>query len=83
MPGSRTLLTGLGSVFNEMVVDGRGNAYVNGEIIALVIPDGQARPVAGDIAGRNQARAGRDIRPAAQGTSAIFSSASACWRSPS
>jgi sugar lactone lactonase YvrE len=48
-------LSGLGSVFNEIVVDGRGNAYVNGGpdpavggqgagsgIIALVRPDGPA-----------------------------------------
>jgi len=49
--------------FNEIVVDGRGNAYVNGGnsdlmageeftpgIIALVTPDGSARQVADDIA---------------------------------
>jgi sugar lactone lactonase YvrE len=42
-------LTGLDSVFNEIVVDGRGNAYVNGGIVALVAPDGTARQVAGDI----------------------------------
>ncbi len=34
--------------WNEIVVDGRGNAYVNnGEAIALVTPDGTARQVAG------------------------------------
>ncbi len=56
-------LSHLGRVFNEIVVDGRGNAYVNGGrfdlmageaytpgIIALVTPDGAAREVAGDIA---------------------------------
>lgn len=42
-------LTGLDSVFNEIVVDGRGNAYVNGGIIALVRPDGSARQVAGGL----------------------------------
>ncbi|MGA3155162.1 MAG: SMP-30/gluconolactonase/LRE family protein [Streptosporangiaceae bacterium] len=42
-------LTGLGSVFNEIVVDGRGNAYVNGEIVVLVSPDGRARQVADGI----------------------------------
>ena len=42
-------LTGLDSLFNEIVVDGRGNAYVNGGIVALVAPDGSARPVAGDL----------------------------------
>jgi sugar lactone lactonase YvrE len=48
--------------FNELVVDGRGNVYVNGGtdfhpgegeapgIIALVTPDGAVRQVAGDIA---------------------------------
>jgi sugar lactone lactonase YvrE len=48
---------------NELVVDGRGNAYVNGPgfdlaggeefapgVIVLVTPDGAARQVAGDIA---------------------------------
>lgn len=43
-------LSDLGGMFNEIVVDGRGNAYVNGEIVALVTPDGSARQVAGDIA---------------------------------
>jgi sugar lactone lactonase YvrE len=46
-------LTGLGSAFNEIVVDGRGNAYVNGEIVVLVTPDGRARQVADDIAWGN------------------------------
>src|SRR5207244_1572795 len=48
---------------NELVVDGRGNAYVNGGgfdlmagekfapgVIALAAPDGSARKVAGDLA---------------------------------
>jgi sugar lactone lactonase YvrE len=42
--------------FNEIVVDGRGNAYVNGgggfdgpSIVALVTPDGEARRVAGGL----------------------------------
>lgn len=39
-------------VWNEIVVDGRGNAYINGGpgIIALVTPDGLARQVADGIA---------------------------------
>ena len=38
--------------WNEIVVDGRGNAYINGGpgIIALVAPDGSARQVADRIA---------------------------------
>jgi sugar lactone lactonase YvrE len=37
--------------FNEIVVDGRGNIYVNGgDIIALVRPDGAVRKVADSIA---------------------------------
>jgi len=56
-------LSGVGvNDFNEIVVDGRGNIYVNGGcdfepgegnapgIIALVTPDGSARRVAGEIA---------------------------------
>ncbi len=43
-------LTGLGSVFNEIVVDGRGSTYVNGENIVLVTPDGSARQVADGLA---------------------------------
>lgn len=51
-----------GSAWNDIVVDGRGNAYVNdigfdfpdGEFapgtVALVTPDGSARRVAGDVA---------------------------------
>lgn len=33
-------------LWNEIVIDGRGNAYVNGGCLALVTPDGQARRVA-------------------------------------
>ena len=36
--------------WNEIVVDGRGNAYVNGEVLALVTPDGTVRRVATDFA---------------------------------
>ncbi len=36
-------LSGLADAFNEIVVDSRGNAYVNGDIVALVRPDGLAR----------------------------------------
>ena len=56
-------LSGVADFWNEIVVDGRGNIYVNsirfgflaGEpptsgIIALVTPDGAARQVAGDLA---------------------------------
>ncbi|MGH2514477.1 MAG: SMP-30/gluconolactonase/LRE family protein [Ktedonobacterales bacterium] len=56
-------LTGLSAGWNEIVVDGRGNAYVNGGgfdllagevfapgIVALVAPDGSARQVADGIA---------------------------------
>jgi sugar lactone lactonase YvrE len=55
-------LRGLSDGFNEIVVDGRGNVYVNspcfrlGEeefrpgILALVTPDGSARQVADDVA---------------------------------
>lgn len=55
-------LSHIGDHFNEIVVDGRGNVYVNGGIefhpetgvapgyIALVAPDGSARRVAEDIA---------------------------------
>ena len=42
-------LTGLDSLFNEIVVDGRGNAYVNGGIIVLVTAGGTARQVAGGL----------------------------------
>jgi sugar lactone lactonase YvrE len=55
-------LSGIGGSWNEIVVDGRGNIYVNGMeigggsqgfgpgVIALVTPDGSARQVAGEIA---------------------------------
>jgi sugar lactone lactonase YvrE len=49
-------LSGLARVWNEIVVDGRGNIYVNGGgfdapgIIAVVIPDGSVRQVADGIA---------------------------------
>jgi sugar lactone lactonase YvrE len=54
-------LSALATVWNEIVVDGRGRCYVNGAsldpargefppgIIALVAPDGTARPVADSI----------------------------------
>jgi sugar lactone lactonase YvrE len=55
-------LSGLARTWNEIVVDGRGNTYVNGSdyefrpgapfvpgVIALVRPDGAVRPVADDI----------------------------------
>jgi sugar lactone lactonase YvrE len=43
-------LSDLADTFNEIVVDSRGNAYVNGSIVALVRPDGSASQVAEDIA---------------------------------
>ncbi|HEX6676914.1 MAG TPA: SMP-30/gluconolactonase/LRE family protein [Actinomycetes bacterium] len=43
-------LGGLDSMFNELVVDGRGNAYVNGGVVVLVTPDGAARQVADGLA---------------------------------
>lgn len=54
-------LSGFGRGFNEIVVDGRGNAYVNGfhllsgeefatSVVVLVTPDGSVRQVADDIA---------------------------------
>jgi sugar lactone lactonase YvrE len=52
-------LSGIAEGFNELVVDGRGNAYVNGGsfdfenptpgLVAVVTPDGSAREVADDI----------------------------------
>ena len=42
-------LSGIDRVFNEIVVDARGNAYVNGGVVAVVAPNGSARQVAGDI----------------------------------
>jgi|SRR5579875_1205157 len=58
---THTDLSGLGSLWNEIVIDGRGNAFVNGGrpdfgkgqfppgIVAVVRPDGTVRQVAGDI----------------------------------
>jgi sugar lactone lactonase YvrE len=46
-------VSGVDKVFNELVVDGRGNAYVNGSTIALVTPDGTVRKVADDLAWGN------------------------------
>ncbi|MFL5704616.1 MAG: SMP-30/gluconolactonase/LRE family protein [Ktedonobacteraceae bacterium] len=49
-------LSGLAGIWNEIVVDGRGNVYINGGdfdapgMIALVTPDGSARLVADGIA---------------------------------
>jgi sugar lactone lactonase YvrE len=42
-------LSTIAGVFNEIVVDGRGNVYVNGTVIALVTPDGTARLVASGL----------------------------------
>lgn len=42
-------LSSLGEVFNEIVVDTKGNAYVNGDTIVLVTPDGSAHKVADGI----------------------------------
>src|SRR5215469_10964346 len=39
-----------GKGWNEIVVDGRGNTYVNGEVLALITPDGTVRRVATDFA---------------------------------
>jgi hypothetical protein len=39
-----------GTGWNEIVVDGRGNAYVNGDVLALVTPDGTVRQVANTFA---------------------------------
>ncbi len=43
-------LRAIDAVFNELVVDDRGNAYANGAALALVTPDGTARKVADDLA---------------------------------
>jgi len=43
-------LSPFGPLFNEIVVDRRGNAYVNGQVVVLVTPDGSARQVADGIA---------------------------------
>jgi len=37
---------GLQEGYNEIVVDGRGNAYVNGPTLVLITPDGRAAPQA-------------------------------------
>jgi sugar lactone lactonase YvrE len=60
---THAVLGGLGEVFNEIVVDGRGNAYDNGGgsnpmtgeelrpgVVVLVTPDGAVTPAADDIA---------------------------------
>lgn len=50
------VLSGLAPIWNEIVVDGRGNVYVNGGgfdapgVVALVAPDGTVRQVAEGIA---------------------------------
>jgi hypothetical protein len=50
-------LTSPGSLLNEIVVDGRGNAYVNGGTVALAAPEGSARQAADGIAfGNGMAR---------------------------
>jgi sugar lactone lactonase YvrE len=41
---------GAGGGWNEIVVDGRGNAYVNGAQLLLVTPDGKVAPQADDFA---------------------------------
>ncbi len=48
-------LSAIGSIFNELVVDGRGNAYVNGmDAVVLVPTDGGApRQVAGGLSWPN------------------------------
>jgi len=43
-------LTGFGQGFNEIVVDGHGNIYVNGAVIVHVAPGGAVRQVAADLA---------------------------------
>jgi sugar lactone lactonase YvrE len=48
--GSLVTHAELNGVFNEIVVDDRGNAYVNGGNVVLVTPTGVAREVATDLA---------------------------------
>lgn len=49
--GRQTNLATLGpGAWNEIVVDGRGNAYVNGPALVLVTPDGQTSAEADDFA---------------------------------
>ena len=43
-------LRSIDPLFNELVVDARGNAYVNGASLALVTPDGAVRREAGGLA---------------------------------
>jgi len=43
-------LRAIDPLFNELVVDARGNAYVNGASLALVTLDGRVRREAGDLA---------------------------------
>jgi len=43
-------LRSIDPLFNELVVDLRGNAYVNGATLAAVTPDGAVRREAGDLA---------------------------------
>jgi sugar lactone lactonase YvrE len=43
-------LRSIDALFNELVVDARGNAYVNGASLALVTPDGATRREAADLA---------------------------------
>jgi sugar lactone lactonase YvrE len=81
-------LSGLDRGFNEIVVDGRGNAYLNGAgfdfvageefahgFVALVTPDGAARQVADGIAFPNGMAVTPDNRtrlPVAQGEEASW-----------
>jgi sugar lactone lactonase YvrE len=53
-------LRGIDAVFNELVVDARGNAYANGATLALVTPDGTACLVAGELAFGNGMAITRD-----------------------
>lgn len=46
-------LRGVGQVFNEIVVDANGNAFVNGSNVVVVTPEGVVREVATDIAWGN------------------------------
>jgi sugar lactone lactonase YvrE len=66
-------LTGLASGWNELVVDGRGNVYVNGGlfgpteagpsgVVVLVTPDGGVRQVADRLAFPNGMAVGSDDR---------------------
>ena len=46
----RFVALGEGGGWNEIVVDGRGNAYVNGPQVVLVTPDAKVAPQAADFA---------------------------------